>query len=625
MLAVAVAAGRISRYARSLMLPHRHPPPPATADPSPRRTRGPEFSLATALHSPAFTPRRSDAPALIDLFLRAEVTESAVAQGLLRIGSPAFAILDARLQRGDVKGAARAGLVRLLGRLTRPDNPDELAALLALTRDADPPARRNAIASLGRLPLCAEHAAGPVIESALLALWRDGAGQAVPAHPEDRRALAESLGKLGGPAALAALKAALPDAPEPILRSVLARAVLRLERTTLRSESPPDTAPITATVALPQPFAITFLCRAGLTPLLVQELRERGLGVPLTVQESARIGEPARVTIRSARPLAELRAVRTCTELALPLGAVETHLPPARATEEQFAELLVQHAASALSSPRIVQLLRTLGRGPLRYRIHFTDMGHRRSLVWRIAAAVAERCPELRNDPKDSPWELRIGGDCQAQPAAPGRLELVPRQLPDSRFAYRLGDVPAASHPTLAAALARLCAARPGDVVWDPFVGSGSELIEVALRVAPQEYSEPNRGTPTRRPAPVQLIGSDLCAAALATAAQNAAAAGVQISLTAGDALGPPPPGLTRIITNPPMGRRVRRGEATELLQRFAAHAAKILPRSGQLTWIAPQPQHTSPILRDGGLRCLSEHRIDMNGFWASLQVWVKP
>ena len=454
-----------------VMLPHRPPPPPAiaAAGPSPRRTRGPEFSLATALHSPAFTPRRSDAAALIELFLHAEVTESAAAQGLVRIGPPAFAILDARLQRGDVRGTARAGLVRLLGRLTRPDNPDELAALLALLRDADPPARRNAIASLGRLPLAAEHAAGPVIEAALLALWRDDSSQALPQQPEDRRALAESLGKLGGKAALATLKDALPTAAEPLLRSVLARAVLRLERTTLRPTNPPDTTPIAATVAPPQPYAVTFLCRAGLTPILIQELRERGLGASLTVEESARIGEPGRVTIRSDRPLAELLAVRTCTELALPLTAAELRPPPAGATEEPRAEHLVQRVARALSSPQTVQLLRALGRGPLRYRLHFTDMGHRRSLVWRIAAAVAERCPELRNDPTDSPWELRIGGDCQTPPASPvvGRLELVPRQLPDSRFAYRRGDVPAASHPTLAAALARLCAARPGEVVWD--------------------------------------------------------------------------------------------------------------------------------------------------------------
>lgn len=148
-----------------LMLPHRPSPPPPAAGPALRRTRSPEFSLATALHSPAFTPRRSDADALIELFLRTQVSESAAAQGLRRIGPPAFAILSARLRLADVKGTARAGLVRLLGRLTRPDDPDEVAALVALTRDADPPARRNAVASLGRLPLTAEHAARPALEA----------------------------------------------------------------------------------------------------------------------------------------------------------------------------------------------------------------------------------------------------------------------------------------------------------------------------------------------------------------------------------------------------------------------------------------------------------------------------
>ncbi len=601
-----------------LMLPHRSSPPPPAAGPGLRRTRSPEFSLATALLSPAFTPRRSDADALIELFLRTQVSESVAAQGLGRIGPPAFAILAARLQLADVKGTARAGLVRLLGRLTRPDDPDEVAALVALTRDADPPARRNAVASLGRLPLTAEHAARPAIEATLLSLWRDGHSPTEPLHPEDRRALVESLGKLGGPAALAALKEAQAAAPAP-LQSVLTRAVLRLERTCLRPA--PELAPIAAAVALPEAYAITFLCRAGLTPVLIEELRERGLGRPLSVEESPRIGEPGRVTLRSDRPLAELLAVRTCIELALPLTAAGAR-PPAQATEEQRAGLLVAHAAVALAAPRTVQLLRALGRGPLRYRIHFTDMGHRRSLVWRIAATAAERCPELRNDPRDSPWELRIGGQCQTPSDSPAgwRLELVPRQLPDSRFDYRVGDVPAASHPTLAAALARLCAARPGDVVWDPFVGSGSELIEVARLLEGRAASDRTWG----QARPTRLIGSDLCATALATAAANAAAAEVELTLSAGDALGKAPPGLTRIITNPPMGRRVRRGEAAELLQPFAAHAAKSLPRGGQLTWIAPQPQRTGPILRAGGLRCIREHRIDMNGFWANLEVWVK-
>ncbi len=597
--------------------PHRLPqvaaPTPTLPPGGSARSRGPEFSLAVALLSPAFTPRRSDTAALIEVLLRDEAPAAAVAQALLRIGPSAFTDLLARLQRDDVQGTARATLVRLLGRLTRADQPGELLALLALTRDADPPAARNAIAALSRLPLPAELLAEHHIETALLGLWDERP------RPEDRRAIAEALGKLGGPAALGVLRTALnAGIAEPLLQQVVARAVLRLERTALRPATADAPPPITAAVALPRALDFTLLCRAGLTPIVVEELRARGLTAPhqpLTITESEHIGEPGRVTLRSARPLGELLAMRTCSELAISLGG-PTHpqdRPPASSPEAQ-ADALVEQVTAALTHERTVQALQTLSRGPLRYRVHFTDLGHRRALVWRIAAAVASRCPALVNDPKHSPWELRISGGLAAAPDAPPaplRIELLPRQVADPRFAYRLGDVPAASHPTLAAALARLCAARAGDVVWDPFVGSGSELIEVAL------LAKGPRGGPA-------LFGSDLAVDALSTAAQNAAAAGVTVQLQLSDALGPPPPGLTRIVTNPPMGRRVRRGEVTELLAHFAAHAAKVLPTGGQLAWIAPQPQRTSPILQAGGLTLERAHTIDMNGFWARLELWVK-
>lgn len=534
--------------------------------------------------------------------LRGEVPAAAVTPALLRIGPPAFAQLLRWLRRDELQGSARATLVRLLGRLARPEEPAELQALLELTRDPDPPAARNAIAVLGRLPTAspAMHA----VEPALLALWRERP------RPEDRRALAEALGKLGGPAALAVLRAAQEDKDaEPLLQQVLARAVLRLTRTALRPASP--VAAIAAEVALPQPREVTFLCRAGLEPVLAEELSARGLAPAgaLRLAPSAQLGEPGRVTLRTARPLTALLAARTATDLAFPI-ALQGRRPAGPARESDEA-ILVEQIAAGLASQPTVQLLRALTRGPLRYRLHFAAMGHRRALVWRIAAAVSSRCPELCNDPKESPWELRLSG---GPPPTPSRLELVPRQLADPRFAYRLGDVPAASHPSLAAALARLSAARPGDVVWDPFVGSGSELIEVALLARRPD-------DPHRLP---HLIGSDLSAGALGTAAANAAAAGVTLRLQLGDALGPPPAGLTRIITNPPMGRRVRRGEVTELLARFAAHAARALPPGGQLTWISPQPQRTTPLLEAGGLTLVRHHAIDMNGFWARLEVWVK-
>ena len=82
--------------------------------------------------------------------------------------------------------------------------------------------------------------------------------------------------------------------------------------------------------------------------------------------------------------------------------------------------------------------------------------------------------------------------------------ELVPKGVADPRFAYRGRDVPAASHAPLAAAIAWLGGVREGDVVWDPFMGSGTELVERA----------------TRGPA-AELVGTDLDPRALAAAEAN--------------------------------------------------------------------------------------------------------
>src|SRR6185312_7735419 len=143
------------------------------------------------------------------------------------------------------------------------------------------------------------------------------------------------------------------------------------------------------------------------------------------------------------------------------------------------------------------------------------------------------------------------------------RVELVP-DVADPRFAYRKGDVPAASHPTIAAALVRVAGVRDDDVVWDPFVGSGTELCERAL-------AGPYR----------VLSGSDLDPAALAVARANLLAAGVpEPSLFEGDATRatPPGPAPTLIVTNPPLGRRVQRTALlAPMLERFLAHAARVL------------------------------------------------
>mgnify|MGYP002148916039 CR=1 FL=1 len=263
---------------------------------------------------------------------------------------------------------------------------------------------------------------------------------------------------------------------------------------------------------------------------------------------------------------------------------------------------------AALSTPRTRALLAALGARsdePLRFRIELYDSGPRRALIWRLAQAIARACPALCNDPKGSPWELGL----RTSRGEPLSLELVARRLEDERFSYRVASVPASSHPTLAAALARLIDAGPEDVVWDPFVGAGAELIEVA------------RLGRCRR-----LHGTDLSDEALAAAAANVEAAQVRgVRLRRDDALTARPAGVTCIVTNPPMGRRVRRGDVTELLGGFVRHAAEVLPRGGRLAWLDPQPQRHAAVLRELGLRPLVQRAVDMHGFYAQLELWQKP
>src|SRR5699024_6701634 len=144
---------------------------------------------------------------------------------------------------------------------------------------------------------------------------------------------------------------------------------------------------------------------------------------------------------------------------------------------------------------------------------------------------IAERCPELLNDPTETLWEVIVDETDETS------IALWPRGLEDPRFAYRRAQVPASSHPTIAAALAKVAGARPDDVVWDPFVGAGAELVE--------------RGRLGRFRA---LIGNDTDRLALERARVNIDAAGLEAQLLKGDARRfRPRQRPTLIVTNPPM------------------------------------------------------------------------
>lgn len=237
--------------------------------------------------------------------------------------------------------------------------------------------------------------------------------------------------------------------------------------------------------------------------------------------------------------------------------------------------------------------------GPIRWRLGFAH-GHRRAVIWRVARDVSAAVPDLINDPTATTWDAIVDDDART-------LALAPRRLEDPRFAYRVADVPAASHPTVAAALAWLGEARPTDRVWDPFCGSGLELVERARR------------GPWR-----SLLGTDVDPTALDAARANLAAAGVSAELAIADARHHAQAAADLIVTNPPLGSRVRL-DAVALLIAALPNLARALAPGGRLVWITPAPRKTTPVAERLGLACLRRYPVDLGGVRGQLERWDRP
>lgn len=525
----------------------------------------PRRPLTESLRDPGFTPRARDLDALVALLADEDLSRHAE-RAIVRLGSVAVEGLSSRLP--SLSPPLRARAVRVLGRLAQDDRAAE--ALRKALDDGDAKTRRNAAMALGR-----GRAAGS--EQELLHAW-----DADP-RPEMRRTVAAALGKVGTARSLPLLRQAA-GADDVELARIAGRAARMIERT----ESRATRGQIDAAKAPPVPVDVLALCRRGLQDLLAEELR----AVPaVTDVHDAGAG---RVRARLAGPMAALFDARTMLSFRFPLPTDWV-----KDGEEEHDAI-----ARALAGEQARRIFATWTQGAVRYRIAWASGGHRRAATWSLADAVAKRAPELVNNPTESLWEAVI--------ETRGRfvdVALAPRGLEDPRFAWRRGDVPAASHPTVAAALARVGGALPDDVVWDPFVGSGAELVERARLGAFRE-----------------LHGSDLDERALAIARANLAASDVRATLAVGDALTFAPRGVTLVITNPPMGRRASRTAGlAEMLNRFVVHVASVLVPGGRLVWITPWAKRARAAAAQAGLRLDSARTVDMGGFDAEMQRWVKP
>jgi 23S rRNA G2445 N2-methylase RlmL len=433
-----------------------------------------------------------------------------------------------------------------------------------LLEDPSETVRRYAITALPRL------GSGPEEENRLLRLRTETTSE------RERQAIDEALAKIGGRASLAPATP-LAQAAEQKIRARLARDT---EAGAVRLEA-----------LLAPPFdpglVLALRCREGLEEILAEEVAEHRAGLR-AFRPGRRLPGLVELRPEQAFTLREVFALRCFDRLHLVLGTAATD--PREPSPEAIAEVL--------ASPPAQAVWETFTEGPWRYRLEFVGRGHQRRSVQAIAEAAYGRCPRLLNDPREAPWTVCL------RPRAEGmQVELTPHARQDPRFIHCQGKVAASSHPPLAAALARLAGEHAEEVAWDPFCGSGQELIERA-----------------RRGGLKLAVGSDLSAEALEIAARNWEAAGLDPAAARwvqGDfrAVATAWPGgageqPTLILTNPPLGRRVKVDDLRELLVGVFTVAHERLPPTGRLVLINPfkAPPPTP------GLRRRYRRRVDLGG-----------
>ncbi len=440
------------------------------------------------------------------------------------------------------------------------------AWLRGLLHDPEEKIRRYAMAALPKI------GAGAGEETDLLALLETTASE------REKKFLGQALDKIGGSATLGA--------------AVGAQTEQKVKAHVARSASP-SAVRLDRTLADFAGLRIHLRGRAGLEKIVRAEVEECG--------QQFRVAEVRRglVALTPVAPfsLGDIFALRCFGSVGFVLGTAPVADGP-DASEE---------LAAAITSPLARRVFATFTEGAPRYRLDFIAKGHQRGAVRLLANRAYALCPELLNDPRSAPWAIDL------HPAGRGcTAELRPRLSPDPRLWFRQQDVPAASHPPLAACMARLAGRVENEIVWDPFCGSGLELIERAFLGG------------VRR-----VFGTDLSADAVTITRANFAAArlsAVPANFTRADfrdfatipGLGPERASL--IITNPPMGMRVPIPNLRGLIEDLFATAAAVLRPGGRLVFANPLRLEN----RQPALRLLSRETVDFGGFDCRLEMYRK-
>ncbi|MEI7863999.1 MAG: methyltransferase [Chthoniobacterales bacterium] len=494
---------------------------------------------------------------------------------------------DAASQRERMQTVA---LIRALGTIfSRFGTDEEKAAvrgwLIALLKDPQEKVRRYAMAALPKI------GGDEGVEAQMLSLLKENGGE------REKRHLGRALEKIGGSATLAfmAQGESLPELTQQKVQAAIAR------------RENPGTVELDALLPGKSGMQINLRCRRGLEKILGEEA-EAQLDPSIF-----RLGpvRPGCVTLTPLKPfsLAMLYEMRCFATVGIRIGLIEN------GTGSEWEDALAGCIAS--STARKIMLAAT--NGAPRYRVDFPARGHQRGAIRNVVQQAHALAPELLNDARQAPWSVDVtpvGSGPRKQRDA--LVELRPRLYPDPRLGYRQDDISAASHPPLAACMARLAAQaspdseEPRQVIWDPFCGSGLELIERSMLGGVSA-----------------VHGTDLDPAAIGIARANFEAAGLEnVSgmftrcdfRNAEELAGIAPGSITLVITNPPLGRRIRVKDMPGLIADLLLAATKALEPGGLLVFTNP--------LRDGpsspSLKLEYRQTVDLGGFDCQLEMYSK-
>ena len=476
---------------------------------------------------------------------------------------------------------SRVGLVRAIGvvalrKATKEQRAQTKQWLMGLLQDPQEKVRRYAMAALPKLGGNEES------ERALLEL--------LDAERDEREVkhLSRTLDKVGGAATLEKLQE-LEDA-----EGIRSQTEQKVKAKLARSEQP-SAVRLNAKMNQVRGLRIHLRTRRGLESFVRDELQAHPKLKDRFKLLKVSAGCVA-ISPTAGFTLNELYQLRTVSSINFVLGVVPTS-----------KDVNVAAMAKVIASPLAQRLCSKLTDGQPRYRLKFMRSKVSHSQTQAVVNAAFALCSDLLNDPRQSPWAVDV------HPEKVGHsVELRPRISPDPRFLYRADDVPASTHPPLAAAMAQLAGVAEDDVVWDPFCGSGLELIERSKLGKVQA-----------------LIASDIDAKATDIAQKNiekAACAAETVIVQTSDFRkhrsieGLSSQSVSLIITNPPLGRRVRVADMQGLFEEIFKVASINLSPGGRLVILNPlKIENPNPFLT-----LESRHLVDVGGFDVRLEKWVK-